>query len=137
MGGKHSSTCKKYEEDFLDSIWSSSNVWTLQYMSNSYICYLFKMIYVLESKITIFGQKMMVKSGLKRLFKNPFMRKDGDFCQWICDYRHSSISTVSISAVFRFTAVYNSIIFSSTLVLLSNLNLRSFCFRSFSFGSPY
>ena len=30
MGGKHSSTCKKNEEDFLDSIWSSSNVWTLQ-----------------------------------------------------------------------------------------------------------
>ena len=29
---------------------------------------------------------------------------------------------------FRFNAVYNSILFSSPLVLLSNLNLRSFCF---------
>ena len=38
---------------------------------------------------------------------------------------------------FRFTAVYNSLPISSHLVLLSNLNLRSFCFRSFSFGSPY
>ena len=31
---------------------------------------------------------------------------------------------------FRFNAVYNSILFSSPLVLLSNLNLR-FCFRFF------
>ena len=38
---------------------------------------------------------------------------------------------------FRFTAVYNSILFSSPLVLLSNLDLRGFCFRGFSFVSPH
>ena len=38
---------------------------------------------------------------------------------------------------FRFTSVYNSILFSSPLVLLSNLDLRGFCFHSFSFGYPY
>ena len=32
---------------------------------------------------------------------------------------------------FRFTAVYNSILFSSPLVLLSNLDLCGFCFRFF------
>ena len=37
---------------------------------------------------------------------------------------------------FLFTAVYNSILFSSPLVLLSNLNLRGFCFRGF-FLSPH
>ena len=38
---------------------------------------------------------------------------------------------------FRFTAVYNSILFSSPLVLLSNLDLRGFCFRGFLFVSPH
>ena len=38
---------------------------------------------------------------------------------------------------FPFTAVYNSILFSSPLVLLSNLDLRGFCFRGFSFGSQH
>ena len=38
---------------------------------------------------------------------------------------------------FRFTAGYNSILFSSPLVLLSNLDLRSFCFRGFYFVSPH
>ena len=37
---------------------------------------------------------------------------------------------------FRFTAVYNSILFSSLLVLLSNLDLRDFCFRGF-FWCPH
>ena len=37
----------------------------------------------------------------------------------------------------RFTAVYNSILFSSPLVLLSNLNLRGFCFCSFLYVSPH
>ena len=37
---------------------------------------------------------------------------------------------------FQFTAIYNSILFSSPLALLSNLDLRGFCFRGFSFGSP-
>ena len=32
---------------------------------------------------------------------------------------------------FRITAVYNSILISSPLVLLSNLDLRGFCFRFF------
>ena len=32
---------------------------------------------------------------------------------------------------FRFNAVYNSILFSSLLVLLSNLDLRGFCFPRF------
>ena len=34
---------------------------------------------------------------------------------------------------FGFTAVYNSIIFPSPLVLLGNLDLRGFCFRGFIF----
>ena len=38
---------------------------------------------------------------------------------------------------FRFTVVYNSLLFSSSLVLLSNLHLRGFCFRGFSFVSPH
>ena len=38
---------------------------------------------------------------------------------------------------FLFTAIYNSILFSSPLVLLSNLDLRSFCFRGFIFVSPH
>ena len=38
---------------------------------------------------------------------------------------------------FWFTAVYNSILFSSPLALLSNLNLRGFCFCSFIFVSPH
>ena len=37
---------------------------------------------------------------------------------------------------FPFTAIYNSILFSSPLVLLSNLALRSFCFRGFLFCVP-
>ena len=46
---------------------------------------------------------------------------------WQWPNRHSSISWVSISAIFDFKAVYNSILFSSPyLVLLSNLNLCSF-----------
>ena len=32
---------------------------------------------------------------------------------------------------FQFNAVYNSILFSSPLVLLSNLDLRGFCFLGF------
>ena len=32
---------------------------------------------------------------------------------------------------FRFNAVYNAILFSSPLVLVSNLDLRGFCFRVF------
>ena len=35
------------------------------------------------------------------------------------------------------TAVYNSILFSSPLVLLSNLDLRGFCFLGFIFVSPH
>ena len=38
---------------------------------------------------------------------------------------------------YRFTMVYNSILFSSLLVLLSNLNLRSFCFRVCFCVSPH
>ena len=38
---------------------------------------------------------------------------------------------------FRFTTVYNSILFSSPLVLLSNLDLHGFCFRGFYFVSPH
>jgi hypothetical protein len=38
---------------------------------------------------------------------------------------------------FRFNAVCNSILFSSPLVLLSNLDLRGFCFRGFCFVSPH
>ena len=38
---------------------------------------------------------------------------------------------------FQFTAVYNSILFSSPLVLLSNLHLRGFCFRGFFLESPH
>jgi hypothetical protein len=37
---------------------------------------------------------------------------------------------------FRFTAVYNSILFSSPLVLLRNLTLLGFCFCGFMFVSP-
>ena len=38
---------------------------------------------------------------------------------------------------FLFTGVYDSIIFSSPLVLLSNLYLRGFCFRGFLFVSQH
>ena len=38
---------------------------------------------------------------------------------------------------FQFNAVYNSILFSSPLVLLSNLDLRGFCFPVFLCVSPH
>ena len=38
---------------------------------------------------------------------------------------------------FRDFQLYNSIQFSSPLVILSNLDLRGFCFRGFLFVSPY
>ena len=38
---------------------------------------------------------------------------------------------------FQFTGVYDSILFSSLLVLLSNLDLRGFCFRSSLCVSPH
>ena len=38
---------------------------------------------------------------------------------------------------FWFTAVYNYILFSSPLVLLSNLDLCGYCFRSFFLESPH
>ena len=38
---------------------------------------------------------------------------------------------------FQFNAVYNSILFSSPLVLLSNLDLRDFCFPQFFNVSPH
>ena len=38
---------------------------------------------------------------------------------------------------FQFNKVYNSILFSSPLLLLSNLNLPSFRFRGFYFVSPH
>ena len=37
---------------------------------------------------------------------------------------------------YWFNAVYNSILFSSPLVLLSNLDLRGFCFCAFLIVSP-
>ena len=37
---------------------------------------------------------------------------------------------------FWFSAVYNSILFSSPLVLLSNLDLRGFCFHVFFMCAP-
>ena len=40
------------------------------------------------SKNTIFGLKMMVKSGLENLFWNPFIREDSYFYYWICDFGH-------------------------------------------------
>ena len=38
---------------------------------------------------------------------------------------------------FQFNAVYNSILFSSPLVLLSNLDLRGFFYCHFIFVSPH
>ena len=38
---------------------------------------------------------------------------------------------------FQFNSVYNSILLSSPLVLLSNLNSGGFCFLGFRFVSPY
>ena len=38
---------------------------------------------------------------------------------------------------FRFNAIYDSILFSSPLVLLSNLNLHGFCFPRFFFMCPH
>ena len=38
---------------------------------------------------------------------------------------------------FRFNAVYNSILFFSPLVLLSNLDFRGFCFGVFFCVSPH
>ena len=40
------------------------------------------------SKNTIFGLRMMVKSGLEYLFSNPSMREDSYFYYWICDFGH-------------------------------------------------
>ena len=38
---------------------------------------------------------------------------------------------------FQFNVVYNSILFSSPLVLLSNHDLQGFCFRCLFFVSPH
>ena len=38
---------------------------------------------------------------------------------------------------FQFTAVYNSILFSSPLLLQSNLDLRGFCFLSLFFETSH
>ena len=48
--------------------------------------YVLKMEYVY--KINIFGLKMMMKSGLEKIFWNPSMREDGYFYYWICDFGH-------------------------------------------------
>ena len=58
----------------------------MSYLTDSYIGFALKMEYV--SKNTIFGLKMMVKSGLKILFWNPSMREDSYFYYWICDFGH-------------------------------------------------
>ena len=49
----------------------------MSYLTDSYIGFTLKMESV--SKNTIFGLKMMVKSGLENLFLNPSMREDSYF----------------------------------------------------------
>ena len=59
----------------------------------------------------------------------------------LLEYRHPSISAVLFRS-FRYNGGYNSILFSSPLVLRSNFNgthfnLRGFCFHGFYFVSPH
>ena len=51
------------------------------YLTDSYIVFTLKMEFV--SKNTIFGLKMMVKSGLEQ-----FILKSLHFYYWICDFGH-------------------------------------------------
>ena len=48
------------------------------YLTDSYIVFTLKM----ESafKITIFGLKMMVESGLENIFENPSIGEEANFC---------------------------------------------------------
>ena len=59
-------------------LWLHSLLLNTSYLIDSYIVFTLKM--ESASKNTIFGLKMMVKSGLKNLYwKNPSMRADGYF----------------------------------------------------------
>ena len=56
------------------------------YLTDSYIVFTLKMESV--SKNTIFGQKMMVKSGLEQFILKSLMKEDSYFYYWICDFGH-------------------------------------------------
>ena len=56
------------------------------YLTDSYIVFTLKMESV--SKNTIFGLKMIVESGLEKIFWNPSMQEDSYFYCWICDFGH-------------------------------------------------
>ena len=56
------------------------------------ICFLIRLTWlihtsVLPSKWNLYP-KMMVKSGLQKLFWNPSMREDSYFHYWICNFGH-------------------------------------------------
>ena len=56
------------------------------YLAESYIFFTLKMESV--SKNTIFGQKMMVKSGLEKFIMKSLIKEDSYFYYWICDFGH-------------------------------------------------
>ena len=55
---------------------------------------------------------------------------DGSTCTWNCIKAFLDFQDFDFRN-FRFTTVYNSILFSFPLVLISNLHLHCFCFRGF------
>ena len=56
------------------------------YLTDSYIVFTLKTESV--SKNTIFGLKMMVKSGLEKFIFKSLLREDGYFYYWICEFGH-------------------------------------------------
>jgi hypothetical protein len=68
---------------------------------------------------------------LPELIKLWKRRLKGNWIQAFLDFRGFDFRN------FLFNAAYNSILFSSPLVLLSNLDLCGFCFRGFLFVSPH
>ena len=75
--------------DFNDTkayVWLKIYIFNTSYLTDSYIAFTLKMESV--SQNTIFGQKLIVKSGLDFFFWNPSMREDSHFFYWICDFGH-------------------------------------------------
>ena len=63
-----------------------NSTFNTSYMSDSDIVFTLKMESV--STNTIYGLKMIVKTGLETLFWNPSMRENSYFYYWICDFGH-------------------------------------------------
>ena len=93
---------------------------------------------IVATIMTLPKPKMMMRLRKERKLSyirvntaSEFLAGNGDFCltstvQAFLDFRD-----------FRFNAVYNSILFSSPLVLLSNLDLRGFRFPQIFYVSPH